>query len=225
MGFILLLLPAANIKTFIILLYGQITAEIIAFPLKIARKIQMKKIFNIPNSISILRTIIIVPLIVYFFVIGENILALILSLLTLSLDVLDGYLARKFKQETKTGVFLDMMADNILIAAIVITFVIIGYIDLIIFSLIAAHRVTRLALASYFWINAKGFYKPVHIKLTGVILFIHIFTIPLLVEYFGQQVADIATYTVVLATHLALLTATIRAVIKHKKGTLEIVKK
>lgn len=182
----------------------------------------MKKIFNIPNSISIFRTIIIVPLIVYFFVTGENILALILSFLTLSLDVLDGYIARKLNRETKLGVFLDMIADNILIAAIVITFVIIGHINLIIFSLIAAHRVTRLALAAYLWINEKGFYKPVHIKLTGVILFIHIFTIPLLIEYFGQRISDIATYTVILVTYLALVIAIICAVTRHKKGTLKI---
>ncbi|MFH1284729.1 MAG: CDP-alcohol phosphatidyltransferase family protein [Candidatus Peregrinibacteria bacterium] len=182
----------------------------------------MKKVLNIPNSISILRTVILVPLTVYFFATGQNLTALIFSLTILALDVLDGYLARKLKQETPAGVFLDMIGDNLFIGAVVITFLIIGHINFVMFSLMAAQRVTRLAFASYIFINTKGFYKPLHMKLIGGLLFIYIFTIPFLLEYFSRPKTSAITYIAILTTYLALIISILVAFFRYKKDRLKV---
>jgi CDP-diacylglycerol---glycerol-3-phosphate 3-phosphatidyltransferase len=73
---------------------------------------------NLPNGISFLR-ILLVPLLVLYLLstnIPNNltISAVIFSLVAIS-DYFDGYLARKLKQETTLGKFLDPLADKILV--------------------------------------------------------------------------------------------------------------
>jgi cardiolipin synthase len=73
----------------------------------------MKKneIWTIPNMISAYR-LIIDPVILYFILSGkENLFAIFLTINLLS-DALDGFLARKLKQETELGARLDGFADN-----------------------------------------------------------------------------------------------------------------
>jgi cardiolipin synthase len=73
----------------------------------------MKKneIWTIPNMISAYR-LIIDPVILYFIISGkENLFAIFLTINLLS-DALDGFLARKLKQETELGARLDGFADN-----------------------------------------------------------------------------------------------------------------
>lgn len=73
----------------------------------------MKKneIWTIPNMISAYR-LIIDPVILYFIISGrENLFAIFLIINLLS-DALDGFLARRLKQETELGARLDGFADN-----------------------------------------------------------------------------------------------------------------
>lgn len=89
---------------------------------------------NLPNSLTILR-IFFVPLLVAALV-QENVgfqvagvlitnewLALAIFLTAAGTDLLDGYLARRWKQETTIGTLLDPIADKLLISAALISLV------------------------------------------------------------------------------------------------------
>lgn len=83
---------------------------------------------NIPNSLTILR-IILIP--VFVLVIGVRIpygdlMAAIIFMVAAFTDSLDGYLARKYKQITKLGIILDPLADKLLITAALICLVELG---------------------------------------------------------------------------------------------------
>ncbi|NLO19823.1 MAG: CDP-alcohol phosphatidyltransferase family protein, partial [Ignavibacteria bacterium] len=78
------------------------------------------KWLNISNSLSLLRIIFVIP-IVLLLLNGLNTTAFIVSLIAMSTDFFDGYFARKLKQESELGKILDPLADKILIGAIVLT--------------------------------------------------------------------------------------------------------
>jgi len=92
---------------------------------------------NLPNSLTILR-IFVVPLLVAALV-QENVklplgsivltnewLALAIFLFAAGTDLLDGYLARRWKQVTTIGTLLDPIADKLLISAALISLVQVG---------------------------------------------------------------------------------------------------
>lgn len=65
--------------------------------------------------------------------------ALILTIIAFSLDGLDGYIARKFNEESKLGALLDIMSDRIVENTYWILFAVMGWIS-IVFPLIAITR-------------------------------------------------------------------------------------
>ena len=73
--------------------------------------------FNLPNSLTLLR-IILIPLIVFLFISGDDsnrFLVFILFLIASITDYLDGFFARYMKQQTSFGEFLDPIADKLLV--------------------------------------------------------------------------------------------------------------
>ncbi len=73
-----------------------------------------EQLFNIPNSISLLRIILTFAFIIM--VIGnKNLEAFIIFLIAGATDLLDGMAARFMKQKTKIGTFLDPAADKLLL--------------------------------------------------------------------------------------------------------------
>ena len=70
-----------------------------------------------PNILSIMR-IFLVPFILYLIIKESFFLAFILCSLASISDMLDGFLARKFNNETKLGFFLDAIADKFFIFSI-----------------------------------------------------------------------------------------------------------
>ena len=76
-----------------------------------------ERILNFPNILTILR-ILLVPFFIYFLLQEQlfyKIIAFTLFSLASITDFIDGYLARKWKQETEFGKFLDPFADKILV--------------------------------------------------------------------------------------------------------------
>ena len=75
------------------------------------------RVFTISNFLSILRIILIIPL--SWFILSDNgdyeYHALILIVIMVASDYLDGYLARKLGQETPLGQYLDPVADKVAI--------------------------------------------------------------------------------------------------------------
>ena len=65
---------------------------------------------NIANSITSLR-IILLPLLIYFVIIGDKTYFFWLSIFIIGTDAIDGTVARIFKQESEFGRALDSIAD------------------------------------------------------------------------------------------------------------------
>ncbi len=89
---------------------------------------------NLPNLLTLVR-IFLVPLLVAALVqqnwriqfggkvlIGNGLLALTFFLAAAVTDLLDGYLARRWKQVTTVGTLLDPVADKLLVSAALVSF-------------------------------------------------------------------------------------------------------
>ncbi len=86
----------------------------------------MKLSMNIPNFLSIIR-IILIPLFLYFIFVPSvemGIWALVVFCVASLTDLFDGWSARKLKQETDFGKFLDPLADKFLVISALIAFLI-----------------------------------------------------------------------------------------------------
>ncbi|KAA3633621.1 MAG: CDP-diacylglycerol--glycerol-3-phosphate 3-phosphatidyltransferase [Calditrichaeota bacterium] len=135
---------------------------------------------NTPNKLTILR-IIIAPIFIYFFVIEDfymRLIALGLFIIAALTDLADGYFARKYGIITGFGKFMDPLADKILVAAALISFISLRYVTalpvfLIIgrefaitgLRLLAAYR--GVVISPTWWAKAKTFLQ---LTLVGVIL-------------------------------------------------------
>ncbi len=83
-------------------------------------------LFSIPNLLSLMR-IILIPVFLYFLFTPtgtHRIWALVVFIVASITDFLDGWTARKLKQESEMGKFLDPLADKILVIAALIAFLI-----------------------------------------------------------------------------------------------------
>ena len=73
---------------------------------------------NLPNSVTFLR-ILFIPLLVYYLlspqIPNSNIIAVVIFAAVAASDAVDGYLARRLRQETVIGKFMDPLADKILV--------------------------------------------------------------------------------------------------------------
>lgn len=94
-----------------------------------AKKNMSHKIFTVPNLLSMLRIVLIVPFLVFFFR-GENTLPHACAMLVLSgiSDCLDGVIARAFHQFSALGELLDPIADKLTLGAVAVC-MIVTYID------------------------------------------------------------------------------------------------
>lgn len=86
------------------------------------RRMTGNKIVNLPNSITLIRLLLIIPFIYYFLSSKINISLLIFAVITLS-DKLDGISARVMKQMTAFGSIFDSFTDWIFLTATFIVFV------------------------------------------------------------------------------------------------------
>ena len=88
----------------------------------------LKIVWNLPNILTIIRVIIVPFFIVLLFdkSYAGRLIALILFGIASITDLFDGYLARKWKQETEFGKFMDPFADKALVLGAFITFIFIS---------------------------------------------------------------------------------------------------
>ncbi len=81
--------------------------------------------FNIPTTLTLLR-IALIPLLTVVFYLPwhySNLACTLIFMLAGFTDWLDGYLARKWQQETPFGAFLDPVADKLMVAIILVLIV------------------------------------------------------------------------------------------------------
>jgi CDP-diacylglycerol--glycerol-3-phosphate 3-phosphatidyltransferase len=86
------------------------------------------QLFNIPNSITLLR-VGIIPVLFFLLLSPDRTWSLIISILFIMAaltDLLDGYIARKYKIVTTIGKFLDPIADKLIVNTAMILMIPIG---------------------------------------------------------------------------------------------------
>ena len=88
-----------------------------------------KRIFNLANNLTLIR-IVIVPILIVIFLYStsktSSLIAATLFALAAFTDWLDGYLARRFDNETVLGKLMDPLADKILVTAALIMLIPLG---------------------------------------------------------------------------------------------------
>jgi CDP-diacylglycerol---glycerol-3-phosphate 3-phosphatidyltransferase len=106
---------------------------------------------NVPNVLSVIR-IILSPVFVYLFLTGDIFLqriSLLIFFVAVLTDWYDGWYARRYKSVTKTGIFLDPLADKILTTSAFILFYIIGILPYWMLVIIAIRDIVITLLRSY----------------------------------------------------------------------------
>lgn len=91
--------------------------------------IRRDKIVNIPNALTLVR-IALLPVVVWRFQIGDAVGALLVYLLAMLTDAVDGIIARRFHQVTALGKLLDPVADKLSLVTLIGLFVADGQIPL-----------------------------------------------------------------------------------------------
>lgn len=83
----------------------------------------MKKTVTLPNVLSVLRIFLIPPIIFLMITINDQVFPYLLAIyvFAVSLDFLDGFIARNFSQESDLGKVIDPLADKFLVFSILLT--------------------------------------------------------------------------------------------------------
>jgi len=87
---------------------------------------------NLANKLMVFRLLLVIPVVIFLFSYNFGLLftALLLFILIVVIDKLDGYFARKERKETKFGAFFDPLIDKVVVHSILISFVVLGIIPL-----------------------------------------------------------------------------------------------
>ena len=87
------------------------------------------------------------------FAVHEPVAALSILIASGLSDVLDGWYARRFGQETTTGAILDPVLDKLFILTVTVTLLISGQLSLLAALLLGARDILQLPLIFLFWVH------------------------------------------------------------------------
>jgi CDP-diacylglycerol---glycerol-3-phosphate 3-phosphatidyltransferase len=114
---------------------------------------------TLANTITIARIILVPFVLVILLAEMENkeIIAFAIFIIAAVTDSLDGYVARKYKQVTALGKFLDPLADKLLVTATLIALVSQGVVETWAAAIIVLREVFISAFRFYFLVNNASF--------------------------------------------------------------------
>lgn len=167
---------------------------------------------NIPILLTWLRIILIPLLIAIYYVpdewiqgIGRDRAATLIFVAAAMTDWLDGYLARRLRQTSAFGAFLDPVADKLMVAAALIILVQLGRLDATLAMIIIGREITISALRE--WMARIGAHKSVAVSMIGKIkTTAQMAAIPMLLYYAPLLGLDIYQWGVWLIYVAAVLT-------------------
>ena len=152
--------------------------------------------FTIPTLLTWTR-IVAIPLILAVYSMGlepatANLIATVLFVLFAWTDWLDGYLARRLKQTSAFGAFLDPVADKFLVCACVLVLVHLGRADVFVALIIIGREIAISALRE--WMAQIGATRSVAVHMIGKVkTVVQMVAIPFLL-YHGQLFGLIDTH-------------------------------
>lgn len=129
-------------------------------------------IFNLPNTLTWAR-ILLIPIVVGVFFVphklldpaSQNLVATAVFVLAAVTDWLDGWLARSLSQTSAFGAFLDPVADKLMVAAALIVLVQLNRVNAVIAFIIIGREITISALRE--WMAKVGEGKSVAVATVG----------------------------------------------------------
>jgi len=116
--------------------------------------ISAKTLFNLPNSLTILRMIL-APFFMWAILISDYMAALVIIAVASISDFFDGFLARKLDMQTEIGGILDPVADKVLIFCSIVALLIKFNFPLWIAVIIVSRDVILLIGGAIFFYNKK----------------------------------------------------------------------
>lgn len=148
------------------------------------------RILTVPNALSALR-ILLVPVFLVLVLMGEDVAALVVIVVSSVSDFLDGIIARRFGQITRLGQLLDPAADRLFIFAAVIALAVREVVPWWIVAVIVGRDVL---LAGLGLVLARHGYGPLPVHHLGkVATFALFYALPLLV--LGQAFPVLQPYS------------------------------
>jgi len=109
---------------------------------------------NLPNTLTISRFFLIPVFIAVFFT-GHELLAFAVYLLAGITDMVDGYIARKYKMITELGIMLDPLADKLMTLTVFISLLIAGKISWLVVGIIIFRDVGMILSSVFFHFRGK----------------------------------------------------------------------
>jgi len=145
-------------------------------------KKSQSKINNLPNTLSVMRLVLIPVVVICLYFPGKlgSFLAAFFFGLAAITDLLDGFYARKHKKVTSLGKFLDPLADKLLVSATMIMLITLNRIPVWVVILIIAREMAITGLRGIAVIEGKvieasslGKYKTIFQSVTLICLSLH----------------------------------------------------
>ena len=162
---------------------------------------------HLPNAISFGR-LLAVPVVVFLLLNNMMVLAFWVFIAASFSDALDGYLARKFSFQTKLGIYLDPIADKILLLSVFIVLHMLGNISFLLFLLVILREVfIFLGLIHIKILKKKAFVTPMFVSKLNTVLQMFLLTLILAKLAFHTEVQNsfllILEYSVMITTLLS----------------------
>jgi CDP-diacylglycerol--glycerol-3-phosphate 3-phosphatidyltransferase len=146
-----------------------------------------ERILTLSNFISLLRAFLVLPIIYYLQTPNSKVILIILIIIVVTSDILDGYIARRANEVTHIGMWLDPLADSIVIVSVTFYLVMADLFPMWFFVLFIV-RYATIVLPGLYLINHTHFVNSANIPgkfatgLVAIAIILHIFPIPSL-EY------------------------------------------
>lgn len=167
----------------------------------------------VPNILTLLRLILIVPIVVMIST-EHFIIAIIFLLLSGLTDVLDGFIARKYDFITDFGKLIDPFADKATQIAILVTLAVKNVLPFWILSVVVIKEFAMIAGASFLYGKELVVSSKWYGKLATVLFYIAIGT-SLIIRYLNTNILDSEIYDFSIWIYLIALLATLSALILY----------
>ena len=169
------------------------------------RKLTGNKIVNLPNLITLVRFLLIIPFIYYVIRSKIYVAIIIFAIITLS-DKLDGISARFMNQKTKLGSAFDSFTDWVFISSTLVLFVYAGYINIKLGILFLFPIIISAIIKVYYAKKFQGILTSAISKIT--VGFAYMTILAVLINFFYK---DIFIYLTLFMSILTVLTFAFKA--------------
>lgn len=175
----------------------------------------------VPNLLTIIRFLLIPFIVIYIFT-GNYILAFIFFTLSGLTDIMDGFIARKFKLISNFGKLMDPLADKLTQIATLASLVFIDIIPIWILLIVLLKEFIMICGASFLYGKDVVVYSRWYGKLATVLFYVAI-VVSLIVKQFELnsiwQYLDLGLFTIALLTTIFSLIMYVKDL--YKKGFID----